>query len=132
MTGVPPGQPGHSNGTASLRLQPTRIVDGHAEDGYTGMVELICPACGDDPSLDYTSVPKAIQQLRGPYGSWDGARAWCDLHVGANTMAVQLLDDDRKSSAPQLWPPDRPARRGRRGGGKLARPQGNGAATLAL
>lgn len=119
MTGAPPGQPGHSNGTASLRLQPTRIVDGHIEDGYTGMVELICPACGDDPGLDYASAPEAIQQLRGPYGSWDGARAWRDLHVGANTLAVELLDDHLELASPATSAPT-----------KLTRRQGNGAATL--
>jgi len=27
--------PGHDNGTAILRAQPARMVDGHVDDGYT-------------------------------------------------------------------------------------------------
>jgi len=59
------GQPGHGR-TAFVRRQPVRIVDGRFEGGYTGVFELICPACGDHPYLDYSEVPPRIQWLRGP------------------------------------------------------------------
>jgi hypothetical protein len=41
------GVAGHDNGTAILRAQPVRMIDGHADGGYTGRYEVICPACGD-------------------------------------------------------------------------------------
>ena len=59
------GQPGHGR-TAFMRRQPVRIVDGRFEGGYTDVFELICPACGDHPYLDYSEVPPRIQWLRGP------------------------------------------------------------------
>jgi hypothetical protein len=59
------GQPGHGR-TAFVRRQPVRIVDGRFEGGYTGVFELICPACGDHPYLDYSEVAPRIQWLRGP------------------------------------------------------------------
>lgn len=59
------GQPGHGR-TAFVRCQPTRIVDGRFQGGYTGLFELICPGCGDHPYLDYSEVPPRLQRLRGP------------------------------------------------------------------
>jgi hypothetical protein len=50
------GQPGHG-GTAYLRRQPARIVDGRMEGGYTGTFELICGQCGDHPYLHYPETP---------------------------------------------------------------------------
>lgn len=38
-----PGQPGHGR-AARLRRQPTRLVDGRVEGGYTDAFEVICPA----------------------------------------------------------------------------------------
>jgi hypothetical protein len=65
---MPPlaGQPGHGS-TAFLRDQPVRMVDGRVDGGYTGMYEVICPSCGDDPQLDYSQVPSRLQGLRGPH-----------------------------------------------------------------
>jgi hypothetical protein len=59
------GQPGHGR-TAFVRRQPVRIVDGRPEGGYTGVFEVICPGCGDNPYVDYSEVPPQLQQLRGP------------------------------------------------------------------
>jgi hypothetical protein len=59
------GQPGHGR-MAFLRRQPTRIVDGRIEGGYTSTFELICPSCGDHLHLDYSEVPPRLQWLRGP------------------------------------------------------------------
>ncbi|MGO9082768.1 MAG: hypothetical protein ACLQDY_27695 [Streptosporangiaceae bacterium] len=60
------GVPGHDNGTAILRAQPGRVIDGHVDCGYTGQYEVICPACGDNPDLSYHQLPRDLQKLRGP------------------------------------------------------------------
>jgi hypothetical protein len=60
------GQPGHGR-TAFVRRQPARIVDGRVEGGYTGVFELICPGCGDNPYVDYSEVSPQLQRLRGPF-----------------------------------------------------------------
>jgi hypothetical protein len=60
------GQPGHGK-TAFVRRQPARIVDGGFEGGYTGLFELICPGCGDNPYVDYSEIPPQLQWLRGPH-----------------------------------------------------------------
>ncbi len=65
VTLPPAGQPGHRR-TASLRRQPTRIVDGRMEDGYADAFELICGQCGDHPYLDYSETSR-LQRIRGPY-----------------------------------------------------------------
>jgi len=59
------GQPGHGR-TAFVRRQPVRIVEGRVEGGYTGVFELICPGCGDNPHVDYSEIPPQLQWLRGP------------------------------------------------------------------
>jgi hypothetical protein len=74
------GQPGHGE-TASVRRQPVRIVEGRMEGGYTDAFELICPACGDHPYLDYSDVPPRLQQLRGPYTLQAALTAY-DKHLG--------------------------------------------------
>jgi hypothetical protein len=60
------GRPGHG-WTVVLRRQPARIVDGRPEGGYTGVFELICCDCGDDPDLDYREAAPRFQRIRGPY-----------------------------------------------------------------
>ena len=74
------GQPGHGR-TASLRRQPVRIVDGRMEGGYTNTFELICPACGDQPDLDYSQVSPRMQWLRGPRTLQAGIAAY-EKHLG--------------------------------------------------
>ena len=74
------GQPGHG-GTAFVRCQPARIVDGRFEGGYTGLFELICPGCGDHPYLDYSEVPPRLQWLRGPRTLGAALEAY-DEHLG--------------------------------------------------
>jgi hypothetical protein len=73
------GQPGHGS-TAFMRRQPTRIVDGRFEGGYTGLFELICPGCGDHPYLDYSEVPPRLQWLRGPRRLQEALAAY-DKHL---------------------------------------------------
>ena len=74
------GQRGHGR-EASLRRQPVPIVDGRKEGGYSNTFELICPACGDDPDLDYSQVPPRLQWLRGPR-TLQAALAAYEKHLG--------------------------------------------------
>ena len=74
------GQPGHG-GTAFVRRQPVRIVDGRAEGGYTGVFEFICPGCGDNPYVDYSEIPPRLQWLRGPR-TLEAALEAYDEHLG--------------------------------------------------
>jgi hypothetical protein len=74
------GQPGHGS-TAFLRSQPVRIVDGRVEGGYTDMLELICPDCGDHRDLDYSEVSWRLQWLRGPH-TLEAALAAYHIHLG--------------------------------------------------
>ena len=80
MTPPPAGQPGHGK-TAFVRRQPARIVDGRAEGGYTGVFELICPGCGDNPYVDYSEIPPQLQRLRGPR-TLEAALEAYDEHLG--------------------------------------------------
>ena len=74
------GQPGHGR-TASLRRQPTRIVGGRLEGGYTDTFELICPECGDHPYVEYRDIPPRLQRIRGPYPLKAGLTAY-EKHLG--------------------------------------------------
>jgi hypothetical protein len=60
------GQPGQHTEVV-LRRQPTSIIDGRPEGGYTDSFEIICCDCSDDPSLDYREVSPRLQLVRGPY-----------------------------------------------------------------
>ena len=60
------GRPG-LDWTVVLRRQPTSMVAGQAEGGYTNTFEIICCDCGDDPGLEYTEVSPKLQLIRGPY-----------------------------------------------------------------
>jgi hypothetical protein len=66
--------------TAVLRRQPTRIVDGRPEGGYTDAFEIVCCDCGDDPGLDYRQVAPELQQIRGP-GPIVGGVAAYETHL---------------------------------------------------
>ena len=74
------GQPGHGR-AASLRRQPVRIVDGRIEGGSRNAFELICPACGDDPDLEYSQLSPRLQWLRGPR-TLQAALAAYEKHLG--------------------------------------------------
>ena len=74
------GEPGHGR-TAFVRRQPTRIVDGRVQGGYTSMFELICPGCGDNPYVDYSEIPPRLQCLRGPLTLEAALQAY-DEHLG--------------------------------------------------
>ena len=88
---IPPGQPGHSNGQAGIRLKPVRIDDdGMIRQGYTDQWELLCPACGDDGAKDSTAVTPEIQQVRGPYPDNESARVALEKHIGLNTWRTRL------------------------------------------
>jgi hypothetical protein len=43
--------------------------------------ELICPACGDHPYLDYSEITPRLQRLRGPR-TLQAALAAYDKHLG--------------------------------------------------
>ena len=75
-----PGQPGHGR-AARLRRQPTRLVDGRVEGGYTDAFEVICPGCGDHPDLDYSEVSPWLQYLRGPHTIKEGLAVYIE-HTG--------------------------------------------------
>lgn len=77
------GQPGHGC-TAVLRRQPSRIVDGRVEDGYTGAFEIICCDCGDNPYLDYPQLSPRLQKIRGPYAIAAGLAAY-EKHLALAT-----------------------------------------------
>ena len=70
--------------TTVLRRQPARIVDGRMEGGYTGAFGLICGQCGDHPYLDYSEIPRWLQQIRGPYTLEAGLAAY-ENHLGLGT-----------------------------------------------
>jgi hypothetical protein len=70
------GGPRVDGWTVVLRRQPVRMVEGRAEGGYTGVFELICCDCGDDPGLDYREVASGLQLVRGPYPIADGVAAY--------------------------------------------------------
>jgi len=74
------GQPGHGR-TAFVRRQPVRIADGRIEGGHSGVFELICPGCGDNPYVDYSEVPPRLQWLRGPRTLEAALKAY-DKHLG--------------------------------------------------
>ena len=69
------GRPG-LDWTVVLRRQPTRMVAGQAEGGYTNMFEIICCDCGDNPDLDYRDVSPGLQRIRGPYPLTAGVAAY--------------------------------------------------------
>lgn len=73
------GQPWHG-WTVVLRRQPTRLVDGQPQGGYTDAFELICCDCGDDPELDYRGTSPEFRQIRGPYPIAAGIAAY-EQHV---------------------------------------------------
>lgn len=64
-----------------MRRRPVRIVDGRAEGGYDSVFELICPACGDHPYLDYREVSSRLRGIRGPYPMHAGLTAYHE-HIG--------------------------------------------------
>ena len=68
-------QPRHGC-TAVLRRQPARIAWGQPEGGYTGMIELFCCDCGDDPGLDYFAVSPGFTWAAGPYPLAGGVAAY--------------------------------------------------------
>ena len=80
VTFPPAGQPGHGC-TAVLRSQPTHLVDGQLEGGYTGAFEIICCDCGDNPYRDYSQVSARLQKVRGPYAMAAGFAAY-EKHLG--------------------------------------------------
>jgi hypothetical protein len=69
------GEPG-DDWTLVLRRQPTRIVEGQPEDGYSDVFELICCDCGDHPALEYREIPPGLQLVRGPYPVAAGVAAY--------------------------------------------------------
>ena len=73
-------QPG-DGWTAVLRRQPTRIIEGRPEGGYTDLFEIVCCDCGDHPYLDYAEVSPGLQRVRGPYPITDGIAAY-EEHLG--------------------------------------------------
>lgn len=71
------GRPG-IDWTLVLRRQPSRMIAGRVEGGYTSLFEIICCECGDDPGLDYREIPLQLQRIRGPYQLVTGIAAYED------------------------------------------------------
>ena len=59
-----------------LRRQPARMAKGQPQGGSTGVFEIICCDCGDDPGLDYHAVSPERQRIRGPYPMAAGVAAY--------------------------------------------------------
>ncbi len=81
------GVPGHDRGTARIRLRLGTLHDnppgGRAWDWATiGPYEIICPACGDNPALNYAEVPLEIQDIRGNHVTLHEAQAALAKHTG--------------------------------------------------
>ena len=57
------------------------MIDGQVDGRYTGLYEVICPVCGDDPNLGNDQVPPDLQRLGGPSESLAGGLAAFDGHV---------------------------------------------------
>ena len=72
-------RPGHG-WTVALRRQPARIAKGRPAGGYTDVLEIICPECGNDPGRDYREVAPKLQLVRGAYPITNGAGA-CEKHL---------------------------------------------------
>jgi hypothetical protein len=71
-----PSDQSRNGWTVVLRRQPTRIVEGRPEGGYTDVFELICCNCGDDPDLEYSEVSPRLQRIRGLYPIAAGVAAY--------------------------------------------------------
>ena len=67
--------------TVVLRRQPTRIVEGRPEGGYTNAFEFICRDCDDHIDLDCRDVSPELQRIRGPYPIAAGIAAY-EKHLG--------------------------------------------------
>ena len=80
--------------TVVLRRQPSRMVAGRAEAGYTDAFEIICCDCGDHPYLDYSEVSAELQRIRGPYLIADGVAAYHE-HLGGHRPPPVLASTGR-------------------------------------
>lgn len=82
------GVPGHDNGTASVRLRMGELKDDPAggpgawDLASIGPYEVICPACGDNPDLNYSEVSPELQALRGNYATSADALEALAVHIG--------------------------------------------------
>jgi len=47
-----------------------------------GPYEVICPACGDDPSRNYSEVSPELQAIRGNHATAAAGRAALEEHIG--------------------------------------------------
>ncbi len=104
MTRSRPGEPGHGGTAASLRLRPVRIADGVAQGGWTSQWEVICPACGDDDTIDYRGVSPFLQRIRGPYPTEQAGIAALRSHRGLATespAAATTLTATTQTAIPQ-------------------------------
>jgi hypothetical protein len=87
MTATSHGVPGHDNGLASLRLRLGKLHHDPAR-GYVwdmtseGPYEVICPACGDDPSWNYSDISPELQAIRGNHATAEVGRAALEEHIG--------------------------------------------------
>ena len=80
-------QPG-DGWTVVLRRQPSRIVQGRPEAGYTDAFEIICCDCGDHPDQDCSEVAAELQRIRGPYSIADGVAAY-EKHLGLHQQPAR-------------------------------------------
>ena len=64
---------------------------GSGDGGNTGMYEVICGKCGDDPALDYGEVSAGPRRIRGPYPLMAGVAVFFqhgELHDPAGETAA--------------------------------------------
>jgi hypothetical protein len=77
MTTIPPGVPGHDDGTAFVRLRRGELADGR--------YEIVCPGCGDDPDRDWSEISEELRRIRGMYSTKEAAKAALMDHIGMQT-----------------------------------------------
>jgi hypothetical protein len=102
MTRIRPGEPGHGGNQATLRLRPVLIINGEPVDGWTSQWEIICPACGDEASLDYRTVSPYLQKVRGPHGTEAEGQAALRRHRGLPAPARRMQADEPASAGERV------------------------------
>jgi hypothetical protein len=94
MTATRSGVLGHDKGAATIRLRLGTLRDDPPHSRVwdwtsIGPYEVICLACGDDASLNYSEVPPEIQAIRGNHVTAEDARAALTEHIRVHTSPAE-------------------------------------------